>query len=447
MTAVTAIPANSVQPATGIRPGAWLAMLVFCAAFYAAGQEFHASQREAFTADPDTMEAWTEGGNALRQVAFLSLGVLGLAMLVLPARQSFAGAGLPGTLLVLFVAWCGASVAWSIDGSITARRFVVLGCVVVAALGVARQFTLRELCFLAVAAGAAYLAVGVAAELSLGSFRPHRLDYRFAGTMHPNTQGGVLAALSLASVALIRSWPRWRSLFIATLCAGLVFLVLTKSRTSCVATLLGLAGMWFVAASPRFKATAGLGLAGVAAVAMLAVVFSGVDVEDELTSVTLLGRQEESESLTGRVPLWIELATYASERPLLGFGYEAFWNAEHIDAVSDEMQWGIREAHNAYLDTVLGVGFVGAGLFVLAGIAGLAAASRRYAQSRDPAYAFVFGLVAFGLANGLLDSGLTMPLFVTFVTYCGLARVAFFREGEAGGEPRGAASTRRREVD
>ena len=81
--------------------------------------------------------------------------------------------------------------------------------------------------------------------------------------------------------------------------------------------------------------------------AVLAGTLLGVDADDKLADVVMLGRQEESETLTGRIPIWTELMSYVRARPLQGYGYESFWTAKHIEAISDEMEWPLREAHNS----------------------------------------------------------------------------------------------------
>ena len=34
------------------------------------------------------------------------------------------------------------------------------------------------------------------------------------------------------------------------------------------------------------------------------------------------------------MPLWTELLGYVKQRPILGYGYDSFWNARHIEDVT-----------------------------------------------------------------------------------------------------------------
>jgi exopolysaccharide production protein ExoQ len=74
--------------------------------------------------------------------------------------------------------------------------------------------------------------------------------------------------------------------------------------------------------------------------------------------LTGLGRDP---TLTGRVPLWSLLLTFAAKHPLLGYGYSAFWLQWNPDAdyVWKVVQWAAPEGHNAYIDMLLQLGIVG----------------------------------------------------------------------------------------
>ncbi len=147
-----------------------------------------------------------------------------------------------------------------------------------------------------------------------------------------------------------------------------------------------------------------------------------------MTDAVLLGRTEDAGSLSGRVPLWGELLSYAGQRPLLGYGYDTFWTTPHIEEVSDVAEWAIHTGHSAYVDTLLGVGLVGAGLLVLMVAVAAFRAAARYAATADAGAGFVFGLLVFGLVNATMESGFVQPAFVPFLAACGVGRMAFCDE-------------------
>ena len=121
-----------------------------------------------------------------------------------------------------------------------------------------------------------------------------------------------------------------------------------------------------------------------------------------------------------------QLSSFVSARPLAGYGYDSFWTTDRIETVSEEQGWGIREAHNSYLDMTLSTGLVGLTLLVSAVLSGLLRAAATYTRSGHPLPGFVFGLTVFALVNACTESGMVMPMFVPFLLTIGLLQVAFF---------------------
>ena len=80
-------------------------------------------------------------------------------------------------------------------------------------------------------------------------------------------------------------------------------------------------------------------------------------------------------TITGRIPLWTAVGERIAERPLLGYGYRAFW--EHGARSSDEVRaavgWDAPHRHNAFLDLWLDLGVFG----LLTFLVGYVVAARR----------------------------------------------------------------------
>ena len=92
-------------------------------------------------------------------------------------------------------------------------------------MGFARQFPAAHVALMALVISGAYLIVGVGTELALGTFRPWSPDYRFAGTVHPNSQGAQLAIFCFGVVLSGAVGNARDELWLWTLFAvGLVFL-------------------------------------------------------------------------------------------------------------------------------------------------------------------------------------------------------------------------------
>jgi exopolysaccharide production protein ExoQ len=394
--------------------------LVIGLCFLATEHKTTVSVYDDFALSAEEMQTQAEGGNTIRRVAYLTLAAVGV----------FAGLGATGqwhirpvmrALLLAVAVWPALSLAWTDDASLTLRRlFVYLFCVV-GAWGLSRRLSPREYCQIAVCVCGVSLGLGVLTELAQGTFRPWSGGHRFAGTLHPNTQGLYLTTLCLAAYALLRTGSRRQHVLIAALLVGLLFVVLTKSRTSTAGVLLGLATLAFVRSRfpmlPLVGAMCvGWGVMGLALVGHLL----QIDFISEIKQIALMGRAEQAESLTGRLPIWTELSRYVDERFWLGFGYEAFWTPDRIDRVSTAVEWGVREAHSAYLETILSVGAIGLGLLLALVTAGLLRGAWQFRIADDPRAGCVCALLTYGLLNSFTESGMTMPLFPTFWLGVGL---------------------------
>jgi O-antigen ligase len=79
--------------------------------------------------------------------------------------------------------------------------------------------------------------------------------------------------------------------------------------------------------------------------------------------VLLLGKDP---TLTGRTAIWRLSIAAAMKRPLLGYGYRAFWHGLQGESANLSLAggWIIPAAHNGFLDLWLGLGAVGVGAVV-----------------------------------------------------------------------------------
>ena len=397
-------------------------------AFFLTGQSLGTSRSENFTQTEAEMEQTSRGGDLVRRVVFLALGAGGTVLLV---RGSGGPRGdvhvrWPVWFLAAYVGWCAASLLWSDHPPTTVRRLGVLWCFLLAAAGLARRFPADDLLRFALWVPAGYAVLGLLVEAASGTLRPWTGDYRFSGTTHPNTQGTSLAILCVA--ALMRYRRTHRPGLLAVLAAGTVLLVLTKSRTSVAAVGLTVSTLLFLGWSVKTR-TAAVFAAGLGGLAVLLVSAGfGFDPVGRARDAFLMGREEQASSLTGRVPLWAALHRYADARPWSGAGYDTFWTAEKIAAVSDDLGWGLREAHNAYLDVWLSVGLTGLIPLVVGLLGAWWAAARRYAGTGDPFAGFALGVLTVALVNGLTESLMAMVLFPPFVAAAVLFKQLVFAE-------------------
>jgi exopolysaccharide production protein ExoQ len=71
-------------------------------------------------------------------------------------------------------------------------------------------------------------------------------------------------------------------------------------------------------------------------------------------------------TLTGRTDIWGYAIPYIYQRPLLGWGYAAFWSTDNPAAweIANALHWFAPEAHNGLLELLLSGGLIGTAWFI-----------------------------------------------------------------------------------
>jgi O-antigen ligase len=382
------------------------------------------SRYEDFAAGSEFMEAATAEGNPLRRIAIFAMGALGLIVLLRRSGYRLGIRNMMSLLMLAAAGWCLASWFWSIEPSIAARRLVSSGCEAVTALALAKLLKPRELALAVLFCSIGFLLVGVVAELSLGTFQPWRADYRFAGTLHPNSQGLNCAAIVMAATYFIERTPGRRLRYWLAAALGIIGLWFTRSRTPLAALVIAEFVIWFLTATRRQKL---IGSLAVLALASLAILVAGDGIFERISEGVMMGRndEEQTSSLTGRVPLWEELEESISRRPLTGYGFSSFWVPRNIEDVSDSQSWAVSVAHSTYLDLALGMGLIGAGLCILVVIGGVCRAILLHFRAPTVGFDFIGVILVFALLHGTLESAFANPGYLPLVELAGLAMLGF----------------------
>jgi len=439
----------TVEGQNGMRAGApWILVALLTSilgtAFFVNEVDWQISTYENYSLDADDAESLVADGSSSRKITYAAIGIMGATLLLAASRQSRIIVT-PATLfLVAYVVICGASVAWSDDPTLSLKRVIVLAFCMLGVIGVAKHLTARNLLNLAIVVALFLIGMGLCTELALGTFRPFDGDYRFAGTVHPNTQGAYCAVLAIAGFFGVRGAHRGRFFYVLVFAIGIGFLILTKSRASCAGCMFALAAAWLLSVGSVARTFASLGGPLAVCLILIASLLSGMEVVGELDQAARLGRSgldSGVEGLNGRVPLWTDLLSHVAERPLLGYGYNGFWTPARIYEISSEHEWTIATAHSVFIDVLLNVGLVGATFFTIAVLVALFHAGRRCLQTRHSGDAFIFSVALLAIVSSVFESGFAQPVgFDSFVAACGLMIAVMTHQ------PRVAETVSRREV-
>ena len=266
---------------------------------------------------------------------------------------------LPGPVIATLL-WCWASVFWAVDFDISLRRMFLTTLVVctvfwsVKATGYDRTLAVVR-GTLTVLLVANFVTVLVDPELGLHDDSPAMslLGPMWRGLMaHKNFAGAACAVtiiLFLLDNEKMPKYYRW-----SVLLGSAVFLYATQSKTS--------AGMIFVAvlAGWVFQKFSGR-LRSILIVLILTLTgtfYIVGQIYAEVIKDDLLGPA----AFTGRGLIWRAMLNYSADHPMLGAGFESFWN---IGPSSPIYQYGtgfatmVTVGHNGYLDLLITVGYPG----------------------------------------------------------------------------------------
>ena len=309
------------------------------------------------------------------------------------------------------------STAWSDSPSTTLWNCARLIATTFFGIYVAKTYGLDEIFSMVAWATALAAVLSIVFALALPEYG---IDKYFGQTVwrgvfdQKNTLGSmmVIGALTWLIFSLGASRRRWLGLLMFTTCSLLV--LLSGSKTSLVVEgILLCVMMAFGKIHRSVSIFAGFCL-------MVLVALFVVEVQHPISAVLeLLNR---SEDLTGRVQIWALVREAISKRPLLGYGYMAFWRgADGPSADVNVRGWIPPSAHNGFLDLALYFGVTGPLWFGVA-LAGAILFWIRVAHRRNTVVElFPLIFLLFILLSNLTEGSNVSPNAVAwelFVAFC-----------------------------
>jgi len=329
----------------------WGAVCVYCYAFLPAVRFLHDDVESLGDSDPT---------NQLLQVTIL------LVMVVMTVRYRSRGLALlrPAWGAAAVTAFCFLSVLWSDAPNLTIRRALVFLVTGAFALYVTVRFGLHRFSRI-VAWSAAFMAVssiilifalpsvgleqvGQNAGLPRGVFATKNV---FGYTMLVCSIFSLNAALGDGTER--RGERRAQYWLIWLLC--LLLAVIARSGTVFLAIAAAYAS-WAATATMRRHRPMRLGIVYAVLVGLILLVAAAVMFPDRAAG--LLGKDD---TLSGRDTLWAAVEDYIAVKPILGYGYAAFWRDGGPEAtrIWELILWNAPHAHNAVLELLLEIGILG----------------------------------------------------------------------------------------
>lgn len=348
------------------------------------------------------------GSNGIFVVSWLIMLALSMFFLTTVRRQN--GTNLMIALGVGYLAV--ASTVWSVRPGITLVYASMMAGNILVAHMMANEFRLieiirmvgRTILFLSAAGIVAYF-VGYDQVVYLDSHvRPNLLGGQpLRGFFPHKIMGSLYAVIGLIAV-LSSMRGRQRLLGVVVLSW---FVLLTGSATG--VTLLVLAAAIHAATTAVWRRSIAAGT--VFLWGALGVIAVGLSLW--LGRIALLTMLDRDITLTGRTILWEWGIRTWSDRPILGWGFNAYLRSEQASIINLSVpafrDYEIAHFHQSFIQTAADLGAVGLALLVGVLLYTLAKAYRIALRDNDPA-----GITAFTMVAVLLVASLTMYLFLTY---------------------------------
>ncbi len=251
----------------------------------------------------------------------------------------------------------------------------------------------------------------VSVALGRTTFDPLTEAIVFVGVFTSKNQVGFFSSLMLlAAVSLAidgRQQLPARLLGVSAGFVSLPLLYLSRSATSVASVVVAMAALLLGLLLSRADRFGRARLLFVACVVLLfaavPLVAAGSDAVDFLLAA--LGRNAK---LTGRTDLWHYAVHIIADQPWLGYGFQAFWIPDQIDAEGLWSQYNIASRtgfhfHNSYIETAVELGYVGVAVLVATFLGILIGTIRWSWQDRSVAAAFFVAVTCCLVARSVTE--------------------------------------------
>ncbi|MFY9805029.1 MAG: O-antigen ligase family protein [Candidatus Acidiferrales bacterium] len=311
----------------------------------------------------NTSKAVAEG-NSLVQVVWAGIYVI-VAIRAAKNYRAIVEMIRENKFLVALVLLAVLSTIWSEDPGLTLRRSAALVGTTLFGVDFAVRYSIRDqLRLLAIALGG-IVALSVVVQVFFpGQIPTVDLAYPHAWVglfEQKNVFARIVVLATMVILTAVRRSPGGILTAVLAVAAAIGLIVATESMTS----FLALGGMMLVlllAPTLRWTARVRRAVQLFGAVIAAPALYLLVHYRNSLTE--MMGRNS---SLTGRVQIWGYSLASIALKPILGYGYSAFWvasaEATRIDAA---LNWTVPHAHNAYIELALELGLVGLATYVVA---------------------------------------------------------------------------------
>jgi O-antigen ligase len=320
--------------------------------------------------------------------------------------------------LISIVVLALTSVVWSTDSSVTLHLAATLLFTTLVALDLSMSYSIKRQLELLCVALTVIVTLSVIVEVFLPGIIPGSIGEGKAwhGVFpFKNNFGRVICLTVVACFALLG-----RSKFLQGLVfvSGITLSALSKSAGSIGYTVL-LVGSVFLWPLLKWRPKPRAFAIVVLSIATLCAVYY---VSQNFTQV--LARADRDPHMTGRVDLWQLAIAYIPAKPLLGYGYAAFWTYDSQPArrIREAVHWDeAPHAHNAYIDLVLSLGALGIVIYFVAYFIVARDALRFFLHGTESYGKWPLSYLVFALLYQCTESGIVGGNNILWILFASLA--------------------------
>jgi len=390
-------------------------------------------------AQPQGIDA-VANGSWQTQVQVLGFAMIGALHIRRGLRLVSSRRGL-GIVVVFaaYLSWSASSLLWSDQPAMTVRRLGVLFLVCLGSFGLGFGYYGRQKNGTVLYARHLLIAGLISAILLIGHSYDDLATARWLDPSWVIRNRGVFSEFTAANAYAVLSvvylfWRRPRQVFGWGLPLITAFL-LTKSRSvaAFAAVTIFLLFILLRKGNRTLRVLSGLAVAFLVFAAVLsnAPYWNGASestgVVPMMQSIFPVFEGEGSstiDSLNGRVPLWNVVLQYSTMHPWQGYGYGAFWSPNRLLDIWNRIGWLAPSAHDGLLDEVLGTGFVGLFLLLLAWATAmkrcLSLLIRRGLPSAGLVFCFLFLTLLYNFSTSIFQFPFAVPFIASLVGLCAL---------------------------
>ncbi|KXG78338.1 hypothetical protein AN618_04040 [Fervidicola ferrireducens] len=354
-------------------------------------------------------------GDPLQRAVFAGIFTVSFLLLILRSRRTLDTLR-AGIFLWPLLGWALLSVLWSEVPEVTIRREIALLGTTVFGIYLASRFEhgefLRLLGWtLLISVVLSYLFIFLIPDW--GIMEDTRGEAWCGIYVHKNGLGRMAALAAIVFLLLTRSEPRRRYVWWSSLILAIGLLLGSRSATALV-VLISL--LLFLPVIKILRMRYDLVIPLLIMLVMVAGAltwFISTNIEKLLE---ILGRDA---TLTGRTYLWEAVIFMASQRPWLGYGYEAFWLGWDGPSalVWQSISFQAPHAHNSFLDLWLTLGFIGIGLFAISYLTALGQALKSLKKTEEYLALWPTIYLLFMLLYSISESSILRQYSVLWVLY------------------------------